>query len=258
MPDETIKTLVDRWMDDIKNRPWIAALCILGIVVIALASFTDALGRLWGLLPERNPYSLTIQHELGQQGHIAEFMGAALITSKWAAIISNNSDKPDSILTFKVAAHRQDGDIEYSGLYADLAGRVYDAKGLPIKLPVTLDPGHSTLIYLDLSVIMDRRAFQALNKVFPNHDIPSLQEANKLLAAGLSIDMFGEKAEAVGVDAENPTGFAAAVSTDQRNPKLSIEFQTARNFRVSAASDWYQGERARKLKPGERLRLLDP
>lgn len=41
---------VDRFFDRLKKRPVIAAAVIIGIIVVGVASFTDALSQLWGLL----------------------------------------------------------------------------------------------------------------------------------------------------------------------------------------------------------------
>lgn len=47
-PDE--HNPVDRFFDGLKKRPLIAAAVIIGIIVVGIASFTDALSQLWALL----------------------------------------------------------------------------------------------------------------------------------------------------------------------------------------------------------------
>ena len=251
MADES---LLDRWIKQAKDRRSIAVLCFVGIVVIAIASFTDALGRLSSHLFAPNSYSVTIQHDVGQPGRLSEHLGSAVVTSRWAAVISNIGDKTDSLVKVTITAHHEDEDVKYLGFDAGRAGNVYNAAGEVTQLPITLEAGRSTKVFIELSVAMDRAAFELLSDAYPGNKISSLAEANKLVAQTLGTDMFGQKAESMGVDKDTPLGFGVAVWTDRRNPVVAIDFETARNARFSGSADWYQGEAAHSLKPGERPR----
>ena len=52
---EQQKTRVERISSQIKSNPIVAALIILGTIVIALSTFTDAAARLFSLVSKQSP-----------------------------------------------------------------------------------------------------------------------------------------------------------------------------------------------------------
>src|SRR5262245_39574263 len=54
-PPAELSPPVERFIARLKRNPWITALIALGTVVVAVASFTDAAGKLWQLAKGRSP-----------------------------------------------------------------------------------------------------------------------------------------------------------------------------------------------------------
>jgi len=243
-------TLVDRWKAKVNNHPLVAFFVVIGIVVTGLATFTDSVSKLpdsISKLLHTEKLNMTLEHDARQKARIERYAMTGAVASLWDAVLSNTSDRTVSILGFSVRAHRVEGDFEYSGLFGNLVGRVFDVKGDPVAFPLALESERSVRLFIELKVLLEPKAFELLTKTYPTGEVPSLQEANKLMATSLGTDIFGQKAEPLGATGDV---FGYVLQSSDREPRLTVTFRTVRNTTVSATSGWYSS--GVLLKKGER------
>lgn len=69
-----MESKVEQILRTLKNRPTVAAAVVVGIIIIGISAFTDALQRLWSLVPEQeNPLELVVVRFIEGPVHVAKF-----------------------------------------------------------------------------------------------------------------------------------------------------------------------------------------
>jgi hypothetical protein len=243
MAEDEDTTLVDRWKAKVNNHPVLSIFVGIGIIVTALATFTDSVSKIPDSISKLLHFEkleMTLAHEPGQKARIEQYAMTGAVTSLWEAVITNTGDRTVSVLGLTVRARRlagfdqagnpvidAEGGFEYSGLFGNLLGRVFDAKGDPVAFPLALESERSVRLSIELKVLLDPKAFELLTKTYPTGEVPSLQQANKLMATSLGTDLFGQKAEPIRVGDDV---FGVSVDQSRREPRLTVTFRTARTI----------------------------
>jgi hypothetical protein len=160
-------------------------------------------------------------------------LGAALVETWWQCLISNTGDRTASVVTAEVWGLRDGRALKWS----DMIGRMMDTEGKPVILPITIQPGFTARIFVQINIPIDSFAFARLSSAFPTRVLPSLREAEELLVKHRR-DFFGN-ALIPFLEGDSVRGFKVA-SLDKQ-PVLLFSFTTSRHRELSSAASWYPG-----------------
>lgn len=249
------RTRVDRSIERIKNNPLVASLIVLGIIVIALASFTDALVRLkqfFSSPPEARPAAggdeklfLEVEGEsLGGATKVEvsrRFDGEPLITTDWKATIVNIGTDPVTVL-----------EVDFWQLYdrkeafhSDLIKSLTLANGENPSFPFRLQPGDSLVMNVSVRVPLRPEVLAAVDSYGRNCPDQSLTGLVMFLAYHNHTDIFGNKVEPAGNSeyikkrgaCEESGGFS--LPGQYRNFSLLVDIRTAKGGKVRGEGHWH-------------------
>ena len=86
--------LADRWMHKLRDRPLVAVLIVIAVVIVGAAQTTDAIGKLWGVLSGKPSIDGLWQYQLQSSVSNATLGGTITLTQS-GNVLSGEMDNPD-------------------------------------------------------------------------------------------------------------------------------------------------------------------
>ena len=151
----------------------------------------------------------------------------------WEALLSNTGDRRLSVVSYDV----RDVTNGQNAVYNSLKGGLFDTRERPLSLPITLEPGESTLLLLKIGLLLHPRAVEVLQEAVP-FGKPISRTDLQIALAKAGIDIYGNPIELT----TYPGGkrFLIGAPPEKRTEQaIQIHFSTGGGLRVQRVNSWY-------------------
>jgi hypothetical protein len=157
---------------------------------------------------------------------------SGLINTIWEVVISNIGKSPVSIIKYDLLTIHDSNILNYT----DLDQGLFQTNQEKAQLPLNIQPGTSTKLYLKSGISLGPKASKLISEAPP--DIKSqIMELSKYLAEKGRIDFF-DNPVTPHLDGNKVIGFA--VDSQVNDQIILISFKTAKNNIFGDKSRWYE------------------
>lgn len=155
-----------------------------------------------------------------------------VLSTYWECLVANNGDAAVSLTSYDVGvASSASGPLSYTGLNQGL----FDQDLRPLTLPLNLEPGKGTKLFIRLGIALGPKAYQTLKEAEQNGIPHTITAVNKALAAK-RLDVYDNSTEPF-FEGSKVAGFK--VFDMSREQLFLITFRSARGAHVSDTTRWY-------------------
>ncbi len=162
----------------------------------------------------------------------------SILDTYWEVILTNNGDKPLSIVDYDIQQVSQHIDLKISD-YSYLNGGVFSSPGQAFNLPIQLESGSSIKFYLKVGVLVSKKSSQLIMEQYQKNMRILFIDLTNYLAKN-KIDLFGNKVDPI---LDGDTVIGSSTPMDNRKEQFfSLSVKTSKNNYFRDAFFFYKGK----------------